>query len=105
MDFTLSDEARMLQDGLRRFLTDAYGAGLPEASEETGFSADLWQGLAEMGVVGALLPEEAGGFGGSGGDIALVFEELGRAGAREPLIDTGILGAGLLAGARPAMRR
>ena len=97
MDFTLSDESRMLQDGLRRFLHDAHGAGLPEASEETGFSGDVWRGLAEMGVVGALLPEAAGGFGGTGSDIALVFEEMGRAGAREPLIDTGLLGAGLLA--------
>ena len=97
MDFTLSDEARMLQDGLRRFLRDAYGAGLPPAEEETGYAPEIWRGLAEMGVVGALLPEEAGGLGGTGGDVALVFEEMGRAGAREPLIDTGILGAGLLA--------
>ncbi|WP_179381155.1 acyl-CoA dehydrogenase family protein [Jannaschia marina] len=99
MNFDLSDEARMLQDGLRRYLAEAYTPAARKDAVEHGFSGDIWAGLAEMGVIGALFPEEQGGFGGTGFDIALVFEELGRAGAVDPLIDTGLLGGGLLAAA------
>ncbi|CTQ51375.1 acyl-CoA dehydrogenase family protein [Jannaschia donghaensis] len=97
MNFDLSDEGRMLQDGLRRYLTDAYTPDARRAAVADGFSADIWSGLAEMGVIGALFTEAQGGFGGTGFDIALVFEEMGRAGAVDPLIDTGLLGGGLLA--------
>ena len=99
MNFDLSDEGRMLQDGLRRYLTGAYTPAARAEAAEHGFSAEIWAGLAEMGVIGALFPEEEGGFGGTGFDIALVFEELGRVGAVDPLIDTGILGGGVLAAA------
>ncbi len=53
--------------------------------------------LAELGVIGALFTEDQGGFGGAGFDIAVVFEELGRAGVVEPFLDTAILGGGLIA--------
>ncbi len=98
MNFELSDEARMLQDGLRRFLSGTYDKATREAAtaSTTGFVPKVWAGLAEMGVIGALFSEREGGFGGTGFDIALVFEELGRAGAVDPLIDSGILGGGLL---------
>ncbi len=99
MNFELSDEERMLQDSLRRFLSATYDKATRDeaAASATGFVPKVWAGLAEMGVIGALFSEEDGGFGGTGFDIALVFEELGRAGAVDPLIDSGILGGGLLA--------
>ncbi|MCO4823533.1 MAG: acyl-CoA dehydrogenase family protein [Amylibacter sp.] len=99
MNFDLTDERQMLQDGLRRYLNDAYSANARAAIEdaETGFSAEIWNGLAEMGVIGALFREEDGGFAGEGFDLALVFEELGRIGAVDPLIDTAVLGGGLIA--------
>ncbi|SDZ25040.1 Acyl-CoA dehydrogenase [Jannaschia faecimaris] len=101
MNFDLSDEGRMLQDGLRRFLTDTYTPATRRAAmgATAGFDAEIWSGLAEMGVIGALFPEDQGGFGGTGFDLALMFEELGRVGAIDPLIDTGVLGGGLLAAA------
>jgi alkylation response protein AidB-like acyl-CoA dehydrogenase len=52
--------------------------------------------LAELGVLGALFTEDEGGFGGTGFDIAVVFEELGRAGCTEPVLEAGLAG-GLLA--------
>ncbi|WGH77283.1 acyl-CoA dehydrogenase family protein [Jannaschia ovalis] len=99
MNFELSDEARMLQDGLRRFLRETYDAKTRNAAAEApqGFPRAVWDGLAEMGVIGALFTEDQGGFGGTGFDIALVFEELGRAGAVDPMLDTGVLCGGLLA--------
>lgn len=98
MNFTLTDERQMVQDSLRRFLTDRYTTDLRNRiiDSEQGFSPDIWAGLAEMGILGALFPEDQGGFGGAGFDIALVFEELGRAGVVEPLGEA-LLAGGLLA--------
>jgi alkylation response protein AidB-like acyl-CoA dehydrogenase len=81
MDFSLTDEQRMVQDGLRRLLSDGGD----------------WDALTEMGAAAMLLPEAQGGFGGAGSDVMVVFEEMGRAASALPLLETGILGAGLLA--------
>ena len=99
MDFQLTEERQMLQDSLRRYLADSVSPdALIEATESASGHADaLWQGLSEMGVIGALFTEEQGGFGGAGFDLSVVFEEIGRAGAFEPLIETGVLAGGLLA--------
>ena len=99
MNFEATDERRMLAESLRRYLTDRYGPDRRAAilASEEGSSPEVWAELAELGVIGALLPEAAGGFGGEGFDLATVFEELGRAGVVEPLLETAVLGAGLLA--------
>ena len=96
MNFELTDERRMLQDALRRYLEGAVTPERLKASLEDarGFSDETWAGLAEMGVVGALFDEAHGGFGGAGFDLALVFEELGRVGAVEPLLDVAVLAGG-----------
>jgi alkylation response protein AidB-like acyl-CoA dehydrogenase len=82
MDFSLGEDHRMLADSLRRTL--ARGAD--------------WAGLAELGVMGALFSESEGGFGGTGTDFAVVFQELGRAGCEMPVLESGLAG-GLLADA------
>jgi len=99
MNFDLTEERQMLQDTLRRFLRDRYDTATRNAilDSDAGFSTDIWGQLAELGVIGALFTEDQGGFGGAGFDIAVVFEELGRAGVVEPMLDTAILGAGLVA--------
>lgn len=98
MNFNLSDERQMLQDTLRRYLQSHYSnAAINRLGEtEHGYSKDIWSGLADLGVVGALFPEDHGGYGGAGFDAALVFEEMGRVGATDPLLDTAILGGGLI---------
>ncbi|MCU9836803.1 acyl-CoA dehydrogenase family protein [Ruegeria sp. WL0004] len=99
MDFNLTEERQMLQDTLRRYLADRYTTSVRNTilDSDSGMSADIWAGLAELGVIGALFSEEDGGFGGAGFDIATVFEELGRAGVVEPMLDTAILGGRLIA--------
>ncbi|MEN0651745.1 MULTISPECIES: acyl-CoA dehydrogenase family protein [Hyphobacterium] len=99
MNFELTEERQMLQDGLRRFLRETVTSDLlSEATESSeGHSQTLWNGLAEMGVIGALFSERDGGFGGAGFDLALVFEEMGRVGAFEPLLETGVLAGRLIA--------
>ncbi len=97
MDFHHSDDRQMLADTLRRYLaseapvearnTLAYG--------DVGYSPAVWQGLGELGIAGALFGEDVGGFGGSGFDIMVVFEELGRALAVEPFLGTLMVGRAL----------
>lgn len=99
MNFDLTEERQMLQDSLRRFLRDKYDTATRNKilESDAGMSTEIWTGLAELGVIGALFTEEQGGFGGKGFDIAVVFEELGRAGVVEPFMDTAILAGGLIA--------
>lgn len=101
MDFNLSDDRRMLKESLSRFLQDRYGFETRDgiAKSEEGFSREVWGQMAELGLIGAMLPEEVGGFGGDGFDIMTVMEELGRAIVVEPVLPTAVLGAGILADA------
>lgn len=86
MDFTPTDDRRMLGDTLNRFLAERYTheTRMMIAGSEAGWSSDLWAEMAELGLIGALFSEEEGGFGGHGFDIALIFESLGRAMVVEP---------------------
>lgn len=99
MNFDLTEERQMLQDTLRRFLRDRYDTETRNKiiDSDEGLSADIWAQLAELGVLAALFTEDQGGFGGAGFDISVVFEELGRAGVVEPVLDTAILGGRLIA--------
>lgn len=88
MDFTISEDRRMLADTLRRYLAEQYPIEHRNkvAYEAPWHDAEKWDGLAELGVLFALAPEDAGGMGGSGFDIAVLFEEVGRALCPEPLL-------------------
>ena len=99
MNFDLTEERQMLSDTLRRYLSDKYDTAVRNRILESpqGYSDEIWAGLAELGVLGALFSEDDGGFGGAGFDIAVVFEELGRAGVVEPVLDTAVLAGGLIA--------
>ncbi|MEM6440548.1 MAG: acyl-CoA dehydrogenase family protein [Pseudomonadota bacterium] len=95
MDFEHTEDRRMLQDSLNRFLKDKYPIETRHkaAESEAGFDPETYAQLAELGVIGALIPEDAGGFGGAGFDIMVVFEALGRALSVEPVLATGVFGA------------
>jgi alkylation response protein AidB-like acyl-CoA dehydrogenase len=80
MEFALTEEQLQMQDSVNRFLGDQ--AGLERVRELVAngavHDAPLWQGLAELGITGLLVPEEFGGAGLSLLDAALVQETLGR---------------------------
>lgn len=100
MDFTPTDERRMLADTLGRYLATEYDfeARKRAMAAPEGFSRAAWRGMAELGVVGALFDEASGGFGGAGFDIGTVFEALGRAIVVEPFLGTLLAGRLLAAG-------
>lgn len=88
MDFTPTDDRRMLRDSVSRYLAENYGAEerLKRAYEAPFHAPEKWAELCELGLLHALAPEEAGGFGGSGFDIATVFECLGAEICPEPVL-------------------
>jgi len=97
MDFTHSEERRMLGETVRRFLADNYPIETRHtaAGTETGFTRETWRAFAELGLIAALFREEDGGFGGTGHDIAVLFEELGRSLVVEPFLPTLLAGTAL----------
>jgi len=88
MNFTLTDEQRMLADTLARFVTEQYGFPVREriARSPEGYERTMWRRFGELGAIGALFAAEHGGFGGTGDDIAVVFEQLGRGLVVEPFL-------------------
>jgi alkylation response protein AidB-like acyl-CoA dehydrogenase len=64
----------------------------------------LWSRLAEQGVLGLGLDEEHGGFGATPVDLILAFEQLGRAGAPGPYVESIAVLPALLAGTPHADR-
>ena len=101
MDFTLTEEQRLLRDGLTRYLAKHYDLGDSRAAARTGagWQPEIWRGLAEqLGIMGATMPERVGGSGGGPIELMVIAEELGRALVVEPFLDTVVLGGGLLTG-------
>lgn len=98
MNFNLSEDHQLLANSLRRYLADNYQIETRNCSAYAApyHSAGAWAGLAELGVIGAFLSADHGGFGGAAMDVAVVFEELGLRLCAEPVLGT-LLGLRLLA--------
>ncbi len=88
MDFSFSDDQRLLQKGMRDVLTGECGAGVVRQAWESGAVPGLWQVLAESGLTGASVDEAYGGLGFTPVDWVLLFEEVGRAAVPEPVLET-----------------
>ena len=86
MNFDLSDEQKMLAEQIRRLLAEHSSPDRLRAliDAKAAWDEPLWRELAEMGVMGAAIPEEYGGLGLSHLDLAVVAHELGRANAAVP---------------------
>jgi alkylation response protein AidB-like acyl-CoA dehydrogenase len=95
MDFSLTEEQEMLRKSARDFLTAECPKSLVREIEEgeLGYSPELWKKMAGLGWMGLVLPEEYGGAGFSLLDMAVLYEEFGRAAAPGPMFSTIALGA------------
>lgn len=101
MNFELDEMQTMLKDSIARFLEKEYDfdGRRKLVHEQGGFSEANWNIFAEMGWLGASLPEELGGLGGSAIEAAILMEEFGHAMVVEPFLAIGILAAQTLIGA------
>ncbi|HZY19272.1 MAG TPA: acyl-CoA dehydrogenase [Ramlibacter sp.] len=99
MDFNHTEDRRMLADLLTRYVAEQYPmeARHAIAASPQGYSPQQWGRFAELGVIGALFGEEHGGFGGTGFDLAVVFEALGAGLVLEPLLASAVLAGSAIA--------
>jgi alkylation response protein AidB-like acyl-CoA dehydrogenase len=98
MDFEFSPEQDALRASVRRFLDDrAPLTWVRERYDDAcGTTDEVWQGLADLGVLGILVPERHGGVGMGMVDAAVVLEELGRMVHPGPFTSSAIGATGLL---------
>lgn len=106
MHFEYTEDRRMLADSLNRYIAQQVDINRRNdiAYGERGSDSVVYAQLAELGAIGLLFPEEAGGFGGTGFDISLVFESLGRGLMTEPVLGALIVGRALLLAGTPAQQ-
>jgi alkylation response protein AidB-like acyl-CoA dehydrogenase len=94
LDFTPSPEQQALRDSVRRYCAQHCAV---DASRTPGESTSVhWRAFARLGWLGAALPEDVGGAGGSATENAIIFEELGRALVREPFLSCVALSGQLI---------
>lgn len=95
MNFDFNEDQKMLKETAQRFLADKCAPSdvrkILEGDEP--YDKALWQGLAEMGFMGAAIPEEFGGLGLGHLELCVIAEELGRAIAPVPFSSTVYLAA------------
>ena len=107
MDLDFSDEQQQLRETVRRLCAEYAPISAVRAMEDdaTGYPAELWKQLGEVGVNGLLIPEEHGGSAQSMLEAAIVYEELGRALAPSPHFVSAVVSASaLLAAASDAQK-
>jgi alkylation response protein AidB-like acyl-CoA dehydrogenase len=103
MRFAFTEEQELFAGAVRDLLAKECPPEAVRASweNETGWSADRWAALADMGVVGLTVPEAYGGLGLGELDLVRLLEESGRVALPEPLVDTTAIAAPLLAESAP----
>lgn len=81
MDFSLTDDQRMMQESLSRTLAEASSLDRVRkfAADPADRGADVWAALTDFGLPGIVIGEEYGGLGLTLLDAALMAEALGRA--------------------------
>src|SRR6266511_1035303 len=78
MDLELTDEQRLLQETVRRFVDDSILPNAVENDIQHHLDLEAIEGMAELGILGIVIPEE---YGGAGLDFvceALACEEIER---------------------------
>jgi pimeloyl-CoA dehydrogenase small subunit len=98
MDFSYSEEQELLRNSVARFLADNYRFETFRAvsRDEPGGRRTCWKQFAELGLLGAALPETHGGLGGGPVETAIVTEAFGRALVIEPYVPTVVIAGGFL---------
>jgi len=101
MDLELNDVQRELRSTVARLLKSKYGAETRDEllKSDQGFSREMWNQYAELGLLGLPFAEEYDGAGMGFAEVAVVMEEFGRALVLEPYLSTVVLGGGLIAAA------
>jgi len=78
MDFNLTDEQRLIQDTVRAFVDERVLPVAVQNDIDHKLDLELIEGMAELGILGIVVPEEYGGAGLDYVAEALACEEIER---------------------------
>lgn len=98
MDLDFTEEQEMLRDLVRGVCAGVAPLTVVREIEDDpiGYPTELWTQLAELDLIGLLIPEAYGGSGMSMLEGAILYEEFGRALAPTPHFVSAVLGANVL---------
>ena len=98
MNFELSEEQKMIQQSVERFVQENYDLTnrVKISSEDPGYSQEYWTAMAELGWLGLAFSEEEGGFGGNQIDTLVLMEQFGKGLVLEPFLANIVLGGGAI---------
>jgi len=80
MEFSFTDEQRMLRDSIEQFARNKVFPTAGEREQRGEFSFDIWKQMAELGLLGILYPEEYGGGGADTVTTCIAMESFARGG-------------------------
>src|SRR6267154_1075291 len=78
MDFSLTDQQKLIRDTVRQFMQTEVRPEVKELEREERFPLDLLKKIADLGCCGMLMPEEWGGPGLDTISYVLMVEEVAR---------------------------
>ena len=90
MDLSLSGEQRQLVDSFAAMYARESTSERVRAAEPSGFDSRLWDALLETGALEMAVGEDAGGWGATEIELALIAEQYGRAVASAPVIEAQV---------------
>ncbi len=95
MDFNYSPEQELLREAAHDLFQEIGGPSAARRAYRDGaaVASGLQRRLAEQGLLGASVPEEAGGSALSPLDVALIFEAAGQTLLPYPLVETYVAGS------------
>ena len=107
LDLSFTAEQDMLRDTVRKVCATYSPLSAVRALEDdaVGYSPEMWKQLAELDLIGLLLPVEYGGSGMGALEGVVLYEELGRALAPTPHFPSAVFCGGALARAGSSEQR
>jgi len=103
MAMVLNEEQQLLKESAEGFFAEKAPLTqlrkLRDDKDETGYSADLWQEMSEMGFAGLIVDEDHGGTGFGCVGAGIVAEAMGKTLSASPFLASSVFGASVIASA------
>ncbi len=107
MDLDFSDDQAQLRDAVRKWVSKDFDferrrAIVKAGGAQGGYSPQVWQSLADLGLLGLAVPGEHGGMDMGPVEAMIVMEELGRGLVLAPYAAVALMGVAVLRDQAPA---
>ncbi|HMF09788.1 MAG TPA: acyl-CoA dehydrogenase family protein, partial [Thermoanaerobaculia bacterium] len=76
MNFALTEDQEHVREMVREFAEAEIAPGVAEREKHERFPSEVLRGLAQMGILGMMVPEQYGGAGVDALSYVLAIEEL-----------------------------